>query len=155
MLTPKQEAFVLAYIETGNASEAYRQAGYKAGNAKTTNEAASRLLKNSKVIARLNALREKHVERHEVTIDSLVAELEEARALAAKIEAPAAMVAATMGKAKLYGKVIDKNELTGKDGGPIETADASPRDEFARRIAGVSARLGEAKAHNGANGAAS
>ncbi|SQE31532.1 Terminase small subunit [Mannheimia haemolytica] len=25
-LTPKQEAFCLAYIETGNASEAYRQA---------------------------------------------------------------------------------------------------------------------------------
>ena len=30
-LTPKQEAFVLAYIETGNASEAYRRA-YNAEN---------------------------------------------------------------------------------------------------------------------------
>ena len=25
-LTPKQEAFILAYLETGNASEAYRRA---------------------------------------------------------------------------------------------------------------------------------
>lgn len=32
-LTPKQETFCLAYIETGNASEAYRQA-YDAENMK-------------------------------------------------------------------------------------------------------------------------
>ncbi len=31
-LTPKQEAFVDAYIETGNATEAARQAGYKRGS---------------------------------------------------------------------------------------------------------------------------
>ena len=32
-LTPKQEAFCLAYMETGNASEAYRRA-YDADNMK-------------------------------------------------------------------------------------------------------------------------
>ena len=35
----------------------------------------------------------------------------------------------------------DKLEITGKDGGPIEIE--SPREEIARRIAGISARMGE------------
>ena len=49
-------------------------------------------------------------------------ELEEARALAAGGEKPqpAAMVAASMGKAKLLGMLTDKTELTGKDGGPVD-----------------------------------
>lgn len=58
MLTPKQEAFCLAYVETGNASEAYRRA-YSARNmsAKTVWEKASRLLSEGKVRARLDELR--------------------------------------------------------------------------------------------------
>ena len=46
----------------------------------------------------------------------------EARALAAGGEKPqpAAMVAASMGKAKLLGMLTDKTEVTGKDGGPVE-----------------------------------
>lgn len=118
-LTPKQEAFCLAYIETGNASEAYRRAGYSAGNAKTTNEAASRLLKNSKVLARVMALQQRHVERHQITVDDLVRELDEARRLALDTEAPAAAVAATMGKGKLLGLVVDRNQLTGDPNNPI------------------------------------
>lgn len=31
------------------------------------------------------------------------------------------MVAATLGKAKLLGMLTDKTEVTGKDGGPVET----------------------------------
>ena len=57
-LTPKQEAFALAYCRLMNASDAYREA-YRAGNMnpKTINEAASRLLKNSKVAARIAELK--------------------------------------------------------------------------------------------------
>lgn len=59
-LTPKQEAFVQAYLTTGNASEAYRLAGYSQNaSPKTINEAASRLLADSKVAARLSTLRER------------------------------------------------------------------------------------------------
>lgn len=119
-LTPKQEAFVQSYLETGNASEAYRSSGYSGGNPKTVHEAASRLLKNSKVIARLAELQKIHQERHEVTVDSLVAELDEARQLALKTEAPAAAVSATMGKGKLLGLIVEKNEHTGKGGEPIQ-----------------------------------
>lgn len=57
-LTPKQERFCLAYLETGNASEAYRRA-YSAENMKPESiaVAASRVLSNAKVALRLAELR--------------------------------------------------------------------------------------------------
>ena len=48
-LTPKQEAFAVAVASGLNLSDAYRKAGYSCGTLKTVNEAASRLLKNSKI----------------------------------------------------------------------------------------------------------
>lgn len=56
-LTPKQEAFCLAYLETGNASEAYRRA-YSAANMKPATIAvkASELLANGKITVRLKEL---------------------------------------------------------------------------------------------------
>ena len=123
-LTPKQEAFALAYVETGNASEAYRRA-YNAVNMKpeTVNRTAKELMDSPKIAARVHEIKSAHVERHETTVDDILRELEEARALAAGGEKPqpAAMVAASMGKAKLLGMLTDKTEVTGKDGGPVET----------------------------------
>lgn len=57
-LTPKQEAFCLAYLETGNASEAYRRA-YSAENMKpeTVNRNAKALLDHNKIATRLAELR--------------------------------------------------------------------------------------------------
>ena len=122
-LTPKQEAFALAYVETGNASEAYRRA-YNAAKMKPASVAvnASKLLADAKVALRVQELQAKAVERHEITVDDILRELEEARALAAGGEKPqpAAMVAASMGKAKLLGMLTDKMEHSGKDGGPID-----------------------------------
>ena len=122
-LTPKQEAFALAYVETGNASEAYRRA-YDAGNMKpeTVTKRASELLANGEVTGRVQQLQAATVERHEITVDDLIRELEEARTAASNQEKPqaAAMVAATLGKAKLLGMLTDKTELTGKDGGPVD-----------------------------------
>ena len=108
-LTPKQEKFCQVYIETGNASEAYRQA-YNTAKMKpeTVNRTAKQLLDNRKIAARLDELREEHAKRHEITVDTLVAELEEARKLAFETEKAAAAVQATMGKAKLLGLVVDK-----------------------------------------------
>lgn len=123
-LTPKQEAFALAYVETGNASEAYRRS-YNAEKMKPSVIAvkASELLAHGNVAVRVAELQAAHVERHEITVDDILRELEEARVLAAGGEKPqpAAMVAASMGKAKLLGMLTDKAELTGPGGGPIET----------------------------------
>jgi len=109
-VTPKQEAFCLAYIETGNASEAYRRA-YNAENMKpeTVNRKAKDLLDNGKITARLAELREPILERHGDTVDSLLEELESARARALAVDRPSAAVSATMGKARLLG--LDRQQL--------------------------------------------
>jgi phage terminase small subunit len=133
-LTPKQEKFCQKLIETSNATEAYRQA-YDAEGMKpeVISVKACELQKNGKVAVRIKELQALHQKRHEVTVDSITAELEQARALALKVEQPAAMVSASMGKGKLHGLLIDKSEMTGKDGGPIETKDTSL--EAAKRVA--------------------
>ena len=110
-LTPKQEKFCQVYIETGNASEAYRQA-YNTEKMKpeSVNSKGYQLLQQVKITARLDELRAEHKKRHEITVDTLVAELEEARKLAFETDKAAAAVSATMGKAKLLGLVVEKQE---------------------------------------------
>lgn len=119
-LTPKQEAFCRAYMETGNASEAYR-ASYKAEKMKP--ESVSRMafdvLQNLKVTSRLAELREIAAKRHEVTVDSLLAELDEARELARELAKPEAMVSATMGKAKICGHDKKILQHQNPDGTPV------------------------------------
>ncbi|MDW0554898.1 terminase small subunit [Mannheimia haemolytica] len=109
-LTPKQEAFCFAYIETGNASEAYRQA-YETEDMKseTVHRKAKELMDNGKITARIEELKAEHAERHKLTVDDLLKELEEARILAREKENPNAMTQATMGKAKLLG--LDKQVI--------------------------------------------
>lgn len=75
-LTIKQETFCQKYIENGgNASEAYR-AAYDAENManKTIWEAASRLLADSKVSARVNELKEIHLRKHKVNVARVLEE---------------------------------------------------------------------------------
>lgn len=134
-LTIKQETFAQKYIETGVASEAYRIA-YDTENmmAKTVWEEASRLLADPKVSARVKELKALHQERHEITVDSITQELIEDRQFAREQGQAAAAISATVHKAKLHGLMVDKQEVTGKDGGAIITEDRTPL-ETARRIA--------------------
>lgn len=55
-LNVNQEAFCLHYAKTGNATEAYKKAGYKANTDRAVYSNANRLLKNDKVQARLKEL---------------------------------------------------------------------------------------------------
>lgn len=132
-LTQKQEAFCLAYIETGNASEAYRRA-YDAEKMKpeTVTKRASELLSNGEVTGRVEQLQKMAVTRHAITVDDLIAELEEARTLASGGEKPkpAAMVSATMGKAKLLGFDVQKIDatVTSKEGVLVIGATMTPED---------------------------
>ena len=111
-LTVKQENFCTAYIETGNASEAYRRA-YDAENMKpaTVNRKAVELLDNGKITARLGQLRAGHAERHNVTVDTISDALDEDRMLAHRNGQAGAAVSASMGKAKLHGLITDKQEV--------------------------------------------
>ena len=138
--TDKMELFCLAYVETGNASEAYRRSYNTANMAdKTAQREGYNLLQNLLIQGRIEELRNKVMERHEITVDTLLAELEEARLLGKETGKASAMVTASMGKAKLLG--LDKQivELTGKDGAPIETKSTVKVDQEA--LESVLARL--------------
>ena len=76
-LTPKQEAFAQAYIETSNASEAYRRAypGSDKWKPEALHVKASVMLSNGKVQVRLETLRAEIAKRHDITIDKIVREL--------------------------------------------------------------------------------
>lgn len=125
-LTPKQEAFCLAFIETGNASEAYRRA-YNAENTKpdVVNVKASQMLAHGKISVRVAELKASHVERHNLTVDDIKTMLLEDRKFARELEAPAAAISASMGLAKLYGFLTEKVDLSGT----MKVVAASPLDE--------------------------
>lgn len=115
-LTGKQEKFAQAFVETGDASEAYRRAYDTSNmNAASVNRKAHDCKEHVKIAARVDQLRNKVAKRHNVTVDSLVAELEEIKKIALSAETPqsSAAVQAVMGKAKLTG--LDKQliEMSG------------------------------------------
>jgi phage terminase small subunit len=75
-ITPKQQAFSLAYIELQNCSAAYR-AAYNTSSMKptTVHEAASRLLKNSKVAARIAELKAPAIEAAGLSVERTLLEI--------------------------------------------------------------------------------
>ena len=105
-MTPKQELFAQVYLETSNASEAYKRAYNTQANANTINRKASQLLKHPEVIKLLADLQAIQRQRHKLTIDDLLQELEQSRLLALENIQCSAAISATMGKAKLLG--LDK-----------------------------------------------
>lgn len=115
-LTAKQEAFALKYVECNNASEAYRHAYDVGKNTKpeTVWEEACKTLARHKVSTRVAELQEALRERTMVTVESITAELEEARQVGRSTEQSSAMTSASMGKAKLHGLLVDKTEATVK-----------------------------------------
>lgn len=118
-LTEKQEAFCRYFMETGEKTTAYKMA-YKADKMKPAVIAvkACELAAEPHVAARIEELREATKERNQITVDTLLKELEENRQAALCAETPqaAAATAATMGKAKLLG--LDKQiiDLKSSDG---------------------------------------
>lgn len=143
-LTPQREAFARAIAKGGTQADAYREAfpGSKKWKDNSVHIAASKLMADAKVTLRVDELRAKVVAKVVLTVENLIAELEEARA-AALTAGPSpqssAAVAATMGKAKLLG--LDKQvvELSGPGGGPIQTkADLTltPSDAYQRLLHG-------------------
>lgn len=118
-VTEQQEKFCRVFVETGNASEAYRQA-YNAKNmgANTIAARASEMLNKSNITVRLQQLREVHQKRHAITVDTLLEKLNKVYTVALAAETPqsSAAVQAVMGQAKLLG--LDKQliELSGEVG---------------------------------------
>ena len=107
-MTQKQETFVRKVAEGMAASRAYREAGYTA-TAHAAEVMASKTLRNAEVAARLAELRAEQA--NEVTIDSLAREFDENRAHALRVDQVGAAVQATAMKAKLFGFMVDRQQV--------------------------------------------
>ena len=113
-LTPKQEKFAQEYVATGNASEAYRRSYNVKPTTKdkSVHENASRLLNDVMISSRVQQIKASIVQRHELSIDDILDELEEAREMGKLTQQSSSMVSASMGKAKLLGLIVDRKEIT-------------------------------------------
>jgi len=115
---PRHEKFAQELASGHSASEAYIRAGYKFnyGN-------CIRLKGNESIAVRVSELKDRGAARAEVTIASLVSELEEERIEALQRGQISAAVAATMGKAKVTGQIVDRTEIRQPDEFSGMTAD--------------------------------
>jgi len=129
-LTQRQEAFCLAFVETGNASEAYRRAYKpKCMSAKSIHEKASHILAQGKVKARVAELRGEAADKAVFTLEQHLAELATLRDMAKceKAWGPAVQAEVKRGEAAgLYpdrGKSVNVNvALPGKSEPVSETS---------------------------------
>ena len=106
-LTAKQARFKDEYLIDNNATQAAIRAGY---SKKTAKSQGQRLLTNVDIKAAIKAGQKDIAKRNGLTIDDILDELEEARKIAKAEGKGAPMVAASMGKAKLLGLIVDKAE---------------------------------------------
>lgn len=111
-MNDKQRRFVDEYVIDLNQTQAAIRAGY---SEKTATKIASRLLTNVDIQQAIGKKQKAISRRKEITVESLIDELEEARQLAitGDYPAPSAAVTATMGKAKMLGFLTDKIEMSG------------------------------------------
>ena len=110
-LTPKQEAFVLAYYETGNACAAYRRA-YDAANmtSGSIETEATRLLKNPQITLRLRGLSEQREGKALLSLEEHMEKLAELRDNAEQRGQMSAAIAAEVKRGELrrfYVKQIE------------------------------------------------
>jgi hypothetical protein len=110
-LTQRQEAFCLAFIETGNASESYRRAYKpKRSSAKTVNEEASRLLADPKVSTRVAELREGAAKNAGLTLEVHLSKLAELRDMAVTAEEFDAAIRAEKHRGEAAGLYPDRGK---------------------------------------------
>ena len=103
-ITEKQEKFCVAYIKSGNATAAYRKAGYgKRMKPKSVNESASRMLKNVKIATRIRDLRAKVEERSVITLDTHLRDLKSLRDAAKRDKQFSAAISAEAYRGKASG----------------------------------------------------
>ncbi|SDQ29353.1 terminase small subunit [Paraburkholderia tuberum] len=114
-LTQKQEAFCCAYIETGNASDAYRRS-YDASQAmpSTVNRRAKELMDDPKIAARLRELRQPAIDNAQFTFESHLAKLAELRDAAQRKGNFSAAIQAEALRGKAAGFYVERVEVEQK-----------------------------------------
>ena len=117
MLTQKQEAFCLAYINSANASEAYRQA-YGCGKWKpeSVNRKAFDMLQDVKIVARIAELRKVAADKAGYTLAEHMKRLKLLSERAEDENQLAAAIKAEELRGKVSGFYTDNVSLTNPDG---------------------------------------
>ena len=109
MLTPKREAFAQAVASGKSQSDAYRIA-YRAREGtkpETINQAASRLMANSNIAARVAELRAPVVEKARMTLEGHLEDLMRLRNMAAKGGQFGAAITAEIARGRASGVTVD------------------------------------------------
>jgi phage terminase small subunit len=141
MLTQKQENFCLAYIETGNATEAYSRS-YDAKNMskKVITNKASELLAQGDITVRIAELRKPAVEKAQITLEQHLNDLKKMRDDAWASEKYGPAIQAEIARGKASGHYIERVE-TGSPGDFDKVGD----DELDRSISEASAVIERAR----------
>jgi hypothetical protein len=139
---PRYELFAQGLALGKKQDDAYADAGY------TRNKGNSSTLKNKPEVQnrvcelleqRSRAVTAKTALEIEVTKDTLLTELEDARQVAIKNKQASAMVMATIGKARITGQIIDRREV-----GDAGAFDALTDEELVAKAAQQARELGVA-----------
>jgi len=111
-LTPKQIKFCEAFVETGNATEAYRRA-YNAENMQpsTITKRASELVTRGGIKAMIDHLQATHREKHKVTVESMTSDLRQIKDAACAAGQFGAAASAAKTIAQIHGLLVNRQEI--------------------------------------------
>lgn len=132
----RHERFAQELAKGKTADEAYGLAGFAPNRGNAT-----RLKANESVAARVDELKDRAAKKAEVTVADIARQLDEDREFAKGCGSAAAMVSATLGKAKVLGLIKERHEHGGVNGGPIEYRNLG-EEEIDARLAALNEQHG-------------
>jgi len=118
-LTPKQEKFAQSIVKGMTQADAYRSAYKNNMKASTIQEAASRLMTASNILARIEYLRKPVIEAVRITLKSHLDDLQALRNMAIKKEQYSAAISAEIARGKVSGLYKEAEE--DEDAPPVES----------------------------------
>ena len=117
MMQRLQENFCVEFVRCGNATEAYKRAGYKVRSDNTAAVCAAKLLRNAKVQSRIVELREE-LDSHKIMDAAERRELLTQFARDEETAKPDRLKAMDLLN-KMDGVYINKTQVSGADGAPL------------------------------------
>ncbi len=126
-LTPKRELFCREYLVDLNQKAAAERAGFKQPQVK-----GAQLMAVPEVQARIAELQAEVAVRNEITVDSILQQLQDDRLLARELKQTSAAVSADIAMAKMSGNWVDRFEMT-----DAKKSDEQLADELATAFAGL------------------
>jgi phage terminase small subunit len=118
-ITSRQEKFCQNIVAGMKHIDAYLAAGFIDTYKGRSSELPGKLLKAPRIIQRIAQLRALQAMRLNITINTILLDLERARQIAEQDINPMAMIAATMAKAKLLGFLEGPGEAQGRIPKPL------------------------------------